>query len=64
MLITHVGAARTRMMTTATPAIRPVETFDFEDVKVTAGNEGGVGEPVALAERAELVIVSTIRRIW
>jgi hypothetical protein len=27
----------------------------FEDVEVAAGNEDGVGELVALAERAELV---------
>jgi hypothetical protein len=27
----------------------------FEDVEVAAGNEDGVGEVVALAERAELV---------
>jgi hypothetical protein len=55
MLITHVSAARTRMVATTTAAIRPVETFDFEDVEVAAGNEDDVAELVALVERAELV---------
>ena len=50
-----MSAAGTRTIATTTPAIRPVETFDFEDIEVAAGNEDGVGELVALAERAELV---------
>jgi hypothetical protein len=50
MLITHVSAARTMMMATTTPAIRPVETLDFEGVEVAIGNEDGVGEIVALAK--------------
>jgi hypothetical protein len=50
MLITHVSAARTRMMATTTPAIKPVETLDFEGVDVAIGNEDGVGDLVALAK--------------
>ena len=42
---------------TTTSAIRPVETFDFEDLEVAAGNEDGVGKLVVFAERAELVPV-------
>ena len=52
MLLTHVSVTRTSIMVTTTATIRLVRRLIFEDVEVAAGNEDGVGELVALAERA------------
>src|SRR2546423_4017068 len=63
ILITHISAARTKMIARTMPAMRPDETLDFEGGEVAAGEEDddGVDELVAneLVDEALGVLVET-----